>query len=64
MGAGLVEDAPLHYTVKGQPGVEYRPYYAIEPEQYATHAVRRHDIAGIWVAFFQECQQYRGGSRA
>ena len=21
----------------------------------------RHDIAGIWVAFFQECQQYRCG---
>ena len=24
-------------------------------------AVSRHDIAGIWVALFQECQQYRGG---
>ena len=23
--------------------------------------VSRHDIAGIWVAFFQECQQYRCG---
>ena len=23
--------------------------------------VSRHDIAGIWVAFFQECQQYRRG---
>ena len=24
----------------------------------------RHDIAGIWVAFFQECQQYRCGQEA
>ena len=23
--------------------------------------VSRHDIASIWVAFFQECQQYRCG---
>ena len=26
-----------------------------------TFFVSRHDIADIWVAFFQECQQYRCG---
>ena len=25
-----------------------------------TYPVTRHDIAGIWVAFFQGCRQYRG----
>ena len=33
----------------------------------AAAQVRRQDIAGVWVAFFQECQQYRcgqGGVRA
>ena len=33
-------------------------------EQEAAKAAERvscHDIAGIWVAFFQECQQYRCG---
>ena len=26
-----------------------------------SELVSRHDIAGIWVAFFQECQRYRCG---
>ena len=28
-----------------------------------TFFVSRHDIADIWVAFFQECQQYRVADR-
>ena len=28
---------------------------------YTEGTVSGHDIAGIWVAFFQECQQYRCG---
>ena len=31
------------------------------PEEIGRFAVSRHDIAGIWVAPFQECQQYRCG---
>jgi len=31
-------------------------------EDFFVHAlVSHHDIAGIWVAFFRECQQYRCG---
>ena len=30
----------------------------------ASAEVSGHDIAGIWVAFFQECQQYRCGTDA
>ena len=26
-----------------------------------SHVVSRHDIAGIWVAFFRRCQRYRCG---
>ena len=31
----------------------------IEPQLDATFLVRSHDIAGVWVAFFSRCQQYR-----
>ena len=33
-------------------GLSYRPYV-----EHELIIVRRHDIAGIWVTFFQECQQ-------
>ena len=36
-------------------------YKCIDPQQDAMLQVSGHDIAGIWVAFFKECQQYRCG---
>jgi len=35
-----------------------------ELHDWGQRNVGRHDIAGIWVTFFQECQQYRCGQGA
>ena len=35
-----------------------------ELHDWGQRNVSRHDIAGIWVAFFHECQQYRCGQGA
>ena len=41
-----------HMNCKGAQGWERRWLVV-----YKSEIVRRHDTAGIWIAFFQECQQ-------
>ena len=55
------ELAFLFHTLSGLPGYIPQPH---APCAWTSHSggfssVSRHDIAGIWVAFFQECRQYR-----
>ena len=55
--------APVPYPRKG--GVP-PPCNLAQPPQYPMvgYHVSRHDIAGIWVAFFSRCQRYRCGQDA
>ena len=48
----VTDDAPLVQVVTGSAPT-------MEAALPAAAVVSRHDIAGIWVTFFQECQQHR-----
>ena len=55
------DSGPSGIFLLAEPGESCEAACGLAGRDCSQHVVTRQDIAGIWVALFQECQQYRCG---